>query len=186
MKVGPTLNGDSSWLIACARLDKHRTLPFKNLMIIHTRNKHLVCPTETIRGIIALTLLVGAVSLFIYSMDRDTVVEKQDFFYDSFEFFKTAFLMMIAFYFGGRSLEVLRTGTVGGFIPRFGNKKTTETPCPDDALDNAQQTDSPIEVAQVVAAATTDESSNPAQRGMAFVDNSCSHTNIRCTSSQRR
>lgn len=127
-------------------------------------------PNGTIRGIIALTLLVGAVSLFIYSMDRDTVVEKQDFFYDSFEFFKTAFLMMIAFYFGGRSLEVLRTGTVGGFIPRFGNKKTTEIPCPEEVTDNTPASDPPTEIPSIVAPLVTDEPSVPVQRGMALAD----------------
>lgn len=103
------------------------------------REQTLGLPNGTIRGIIALTLLFGAVSLFIYSMDKDTVVEKEDFFYDSFEFFKTAFLMMIAFYFGSRSLEVLRTGTVGGFISRFGKKKT-DTPCPENEPTDATST----------------------------------------------
>jgi len=123
------------------------------------QSQTLGLPNGTVRGIIALTLLFGAVSLFIFSMDRDVVVEKSDFFYDSFEFFKTAFLMMIAFYFGGRALEVLRTGTIGGFIPRFGNQNKPTNPCPEvePTTDNAPEGDIPTESELTALSAESDK-----------------------------
>lgn len=64
-------------------------------------------PPGTVRGAIALTLLFCAVGMMIYSMGQTGNVDSQ-FMQDNLEFFKTAFLMMIAFYFGSRSLEYLR------------------------------------------------------------------------------
>ncbi len=65
-------------------------------------------PPGTIRATLTLTLMIGAISLFIYSMGNSQIDEGDSFIYDNFEFFKTAFLMMIAFYFGSRSLEILK------------------------------------------------------------------------------
>jgi len=65
-------------------------------------------PPGTVRGMIAFTLLVGALGLLIVSFGMDNKMDEGGFFYDNFEFFKTAFLMMIAFYFGSRSLKYLR------------------------------------------------------------------------------
>ena len=65
-------------------------------------------PNGTVRGMIAFTLLFGAIALLIVSFDSNLFANQKTFFYDQFEFFKTAFLMMIAFYFGSRSLEYLR------------------------------------------------------------------------------
>ena len=64
-------------------------------------------PPGTVRGMIAFTLLFGAISLFIVSMGMDDVSD-DSFFWDHFEYFKTAFLMMIAFYFGSKSLKYLQ------------------------------------------------------------------------------
>ncbi len=64
-------------------------------------------PPGTVRGTIALTLLFCAVGMMIYSMGQTGNADSQ-FMQDNLEFFKTAFLMMIAFYFGSRSLEYLR------------------------------------------------------------------------------
>ncbi|WP_421918994.1 hypothetical protein [Marinifilum sp.] len=64
-------------------------------------------PGGTVRGMIAFSLLFGAIALLIVSFDPELFDEQQSFFFDQFEFFKTAFLMMIAFYFGSRSLEYL-------------------------------------------------------------------------------
>ncbi|AWW32118.1 sodium:proton antiporter [Echinicola strongylocentroti] len=73
------------------------------------RSQTFGLPPGTVRGMIAFTLLIGGMSLLIssYGMDYITNAEmalraKQ------FEFFETAFLMMIAFYFGDRSLKYLR------------------------------------------------------------------------------
>lgn len=79
-------------------------------------------PPGTVRGVIALTLLFCAIGMLVYSMGTNDSIATQSF-RDSLEFFKTAFLMMIAFYFGSRSLDALkerwkkeeptRTGTPG-------------------------------------------------------------------------
>ncbi|MFW5706265.1 MAG: N-acetylmuramidase domain-containing protein, partial [Bacteroidota bacterium] len=76
-------------------------------------------PPGTVRATLTLTLMVGAISLFIYSMGNSQIDEGDSFIYDNFEFFKTAFLMMIAFYFGSRSLEVLQRKS-GIITKRFG------------------------------------------------------------------
>lgn len=78
-------------------------------------------PPGTIRATLTLTLMIGAISLFIYSMGNSQIDEGESFIYDNFEFFKTAFLMMIAFYFGSRSLEILQNKS-GIITKRFGKK----------------------------------------------------------------
>lgn len=65
-------------------------------------------PGGTVRGMIAFTLLFGAIALLIVSFDPQLFDDQQSFFFNQFEFYKTAFLMMIAFYFGSRSLKYLR------------------------------------------------------------------------------
>ncbi|MFW5761691.1 MAG: N-acetylmuramidase family protein [Cyclobacteriaceae bacterium] len=65
-------------------------------------------PGGTVRGMIAFTLLFGGIAIMVVSMGMDTDLTANTFFWDHYEFFKTAFLMMIAFYFGSRSLEYLR------------------------------------------------------------------------------
>ncbi len=65
-------------------------------------------PSGTVRGMIALTLLFGAISLIVASFGEDGNIASDAFYWDHFEFFKTAFLMMIAFYFGNKSLKYLQ------------------------------------------------------------------------------
>ncbi len=65
-------------------------------------------PAGTVRGTIAVTLLVGSLAMMIASLGMDSRLNQNEFFVDNFEFFKTAFLMMIAFYFGNKSLEFLK------------------------------------------------------------------------------
>lgn len=87
-------------------------------------NQSLGLPPGTIRGTLALTLLIGGFSLFIFSMgDNSQIYEGDSFIYDSFDFFKTAFLMMIAFYFGTRSLEILQKNHKGIIQKRFGKQQ---------------------------------------------------------------
>lgn len=64
-------------------------------------------PVGTVRGSLALTLMVGGISMTIAAFGMDNVIEENAFLVDNFEFFKTAFLMMIAFYFGNKSLELM-------------------------------------------------------------------------------
>lgn len=66
-------------------------------------------PPGTVRATIAITVLVAGLSMLLVSFDKDaidhiSVHEKY------LEFFKTAFLMMIAFYFGTQSLKILKSG----------------------------------------------------------------------------
>ena len=68
-------------------------------------------PPGTVRGMIAFTLLFGAIALLIVSFGMKNEIEPGNFFMDQFEFFKTAFLMMVAFYFGSRSLKYLKSDT---------------------------------------------------------------------------
>lgn len=71
------------------------------------RSQTFGLPPGTVRGMIAFTLLMGGMSLLITSFGTgysgvDIALLRQQ-----FEFFETAFLMMIAFYFGDRSLKYL-------------------------------------------------------------------------------
>jgi len=65
-------------------------------------------PPGTVRGTIALTLLVVAVALVIASINEKSVLSSNSVLADHFDFLKDAFLMMIAFYFGAKSLDLLK------------------------------------------------------------------------------
>lgn len=65
-------------------------------------------PGGTVRGMIAFTLLFGSLALLIVSFGIDTNFQSNSFIIDQFDFFKKAFLMMIAFYFGTHSLKYLK------------------------------------------------------------------------------
>ena len=74
-------------------------------------------PPGTLRGTIALTLLVCSIALAIASLGMDSNIKVNTFLVDNFDFFKTAFLMMIAFYFGNKALESIgykSPGSVSG------------------------------------------------------------------------
>ncbi|MEI6140292.1 MAG: DUF5675 family protein [Mariniphaga sp.] len=106
-------------------IDRKYSGPTDNLY----QSESLGLPPGTIRGSIALTLMIGGLALFIYSMGSSSIQEGNSFIYDNFEFFKTAFLMMIAFYFGSKSLEILQKK--GGIIQkRFNetNSGNSDTP----------------------------------------------------------
>jgi hypothetical protein len=66
-------------------------------------------PPGTVRATLALTLLVGALALMLASLEMPYILEHNHFFIDNYEFLKTAFLMMVAFYFGNKSLEFLKS-----------------------------------------------------------------------------
>ncbi|MFY0627596.1 MAG: hypothetical protein JXR07_14935 [Reichenbachiella sp.] len=65
-------------------------------------------PPGTVRGMIAFSLLFGSIGLLIVSFGLKNEISPNSLFRDQFEFFKTAFLMMVAFYFGARSLKYLK------------------------------------------------------------------------------
>jgi hypothetical protein len=79
-------------------------------------------PPGTVRATIALTLLVGALALMLASLELPHKLEQNNFFIDNFEFIKTAFLMMVAFYFGNKSLDFLKSRS-----PVYGAKNATQT-----------------------------------------------------------
>lgn len=64
-------------------------------------------PPGTVRGMIAFTLLIGGMSLLIVSFGTEYTGAELALVRQQFEFFETAFLMMIAFYFGDKSLRYL-------------------------------------------------------------------------------
>ncbi len=64
-------------------------------------------PKGTIRGTLALTLMVGGLAMTIAALGMENSIKEDTFLVDNFDFFKTAFLMMIAFYFGNKSLEMI-------------------------------------------------------------------------------
>jgi len=76
-----------------------------------TKNPHfeqtLGLPEGTVRGTLALSLAVGALAMLVASLGIDNTMSANELFIDTFDFFKTAFLMMIAFYFGNKSLQYL-------------------------------------------------------------------------------
>ena len=82
--------------------------PMKEPEVNPNSDQSMGLPTGTIRAIIALTLLIAALALAIVYFGNDRSVKENEFFVDSLDFFKTAFLMMIAFYFGSKSLEFLK------------------------------------------------------------------------------
>lgn len=65
-------------------------------------------PNGTVRGMIAFTLLFGSIAMLVVSFGMKNEIQSSGFFIDQFDFFKKAFLMMIAFYFGNHSLKYLK------------------------------------------------------------------------------
>ncbi len=90
-------------------------------------------PPGTVRGMIAFTLLFGALSLLIVSFGEDGNIDRTSFYWDQFEFFKTAFLMMIAFYFGSHSLKYLQKGGNNNLASNAQNNSKQPTRDDDDA-----------------------------------------------------
>lgn len=65
-------------------------------------------PPGTIRGAIALSIVVGGLAVTVTALSFPEQSDCEDCFIDHFDFFKEAFLMVIAFYFGTKGLEILR------------------------------------------------------------------------------
>lgn len=89
------------------------------------KNETLGLPHGTVRGTIALTLLVGSLAMLIMaigavqpkptSMVTSSFTEGQSILFNRlFDFFVVAFQMMIAFYFGANSLKYLKGGKGDG------------------------------------------------------------------------
>ena len=80
------------------------------------KEETLGLPKGTVRGSLAITLMVGALAMVIYSIGLPTELKGDTFIADYFDFFKTAFLMMIAFYFGNKSLEAIGYKSKEGWV----------------------------------------------------------------------
>jgi magnesium-transporting ATPase (P-type) len=65
-------------------------------------------PPGTVRGTLALSVLVVAMAMMIASLAMPESMRESEVMIDHFEFLKTGFVMVIAFYFGTKSLEILR------------------------------------------------------------------------------
>ncbi|SEI86400.1 Protein of unknown function [Cyclobacterium xiamenense] len=94
------------------------------------RSQTFGLPPGTVRGMIAFTLLMGGMSLLIVSFGTQYSGADAALLSQQFEFFETAFLMMIAFYFGDKSLKYLQnrwTPKKGGENKESGSSATTST-----------------------------------------------------------
>jgi len=96
---------DQDWQGIRKRVDDHEEVYMPS--VNPNKDETLGLPKGTVRGSIALTLLVGALAMVIHALGLGTGISDDSFIVDYFDFFKTAFLMMIAFYFGNKSLETL-------------------------------------------------------------------------------
>ncbi len=83
----------------------------ESLVDIPTENPNkdetLGLPKGTVRGSLALSLMVSALAMTIAALGMDSTLPVNTLIVDNFDFIKTAFLMMIAFYFGHKSLELI-------------------------------------------------------------------------------
>ncbi len=94
-----------------ARERKELGLPFHEEDLILPdvnpyKGETLGLPNGTVRGTLALTLLVGGFAILIYSFDTNAPPMN-----DQFNFFLQAFTMMVAFYFGTKALSILESQT---------------------------------------------------------------------------
>lgn len=80
------------------------------------KGESLGLPPGTVRATLALTLLVGGLAMLIASFSFKSTYPANQLFVDNFEFIKTGFLMMIAFYFGAKSLDILRKTNMGNSV----------------------------------------------------------------------
>jgi hypothetical protein len=96
---------DDDWQKIEATDNTHPSV--QSRMVNPEKTESLGLPPGTVRGTIAITVLVGGLALFITSLGRNNILSSNQILVDYFDFFKNAFLMMIAFYFGAKSLETL-------------------------------------------------------------------------------
>jgi preprotein translocase subunit SecG len=95
-----------------AKLNRSKGLPYRKEDIDESqenpyKDETFGFPQGTVRGMIAFTLLYGAIAMLIVSFGVQNDPQSNVVFIDQLDFFKKAFLMMIAFYFGSHSLKYL-------------------------------------------------------------------------------
>ncbi len=85
-------------------------------------------PPGTVRGTIALSVLVGGMAMLVASLAMPGRLAQNEFLVDNFEYIKTAFLMVIAFYFGTKSLEFIsRKQVLGGASKDAGTSEASSS-----------------------------------------------------------
>lgn len=122
---------------------------------VRTENPHaeetLGLPKGTIRGTIALSLLVAGLAMTIYSMSLEPELKANSFIVDHLDFLKTAFLMMIAFYFGNKALE-----TIG-----YRSQRVIGSPNPNSSISNGGRSSLPPTSVPETPPATATTGSSP-------------------------
>ncbi|MCU0428176.1 MAG: hypothetical protein MUF71_21395 [Candidatus Kapabacteria bacterium] len=100
------------------------------------KDETLGLPNGTVRGTIALTLLVCSIALMIIGFDKEyaPILASQ------FDFFITAFQMMIAFYFGNKALDIFKDKPQGDTAPSLSNTPS-DTPAAASGVNSASDTD---------------------------------------------
>lgn len=120
-------------------------------------------PPGTVRGMIAFTLLFGALAMLLVSIGMQNTVNPSSTFWDQYEFFKKAFLMMIAFYFGSKSLQILKSNG-SGKVP--------------DKADNDQEVTAPKAPTSPTTLTATSVPTNPPSGGIGSKISQLLHTDI--------
>ncbi|MFO7822342.1 MAG: N-acetylmuramidase domain-containing protein [Cyclobacterium sp.] len=92
------------------------------------RSQTFGLPPGTVRGMIAFTLLMGGMALLIVSFGTQYTGVDAALLSQQFEFFETAFLMMIAFYFGDKSLKYLQNRWVPRDRPEENEGEESKSP----------------------------------------------------------
>jgi glucan phosphoethanolaminetransferase (alkaline phosphatase superfamily) len=99
------------WAIYFYNINRGRTF-VHGTVLHHDTNPNseetLGLPPGTVRGTLALSVLVLAMAMMIASLAMPASMKESEVMIDHFEFLKTGFVMVIAFYFGTKSLEILR------------------------------------------------------------------------------
>lgn len=105
------------------------------------RSQTFGLPPGTVRGMIAFTLLMGGMSLLITSFGSGYTGMDMALLSQQFEFFETAFLMMIAFYFGDRSLKYISQRWSGSGVPNIAGGPDPNPDGPGPNIDNKRGPD---------------------------------------------
>ena len=103
------------------------------------KEETLGLPPGTVRGIMAMSLLIGALAMMIAALGGNKDYDENKFFIENFEFFTTAFLMMIAFYFGDKSLKYLRQPKQGNDNEQTENYVSSQFPGTNNPANTEQE-----------------------------------------------
>lgn len=108
---------EDDWDDLKKKKDLGEDLPEDEPVVNPHAKETLGLPPGTVRGTIAVSLLIAGLAMLIASFQLDQTYDSNSLFVDNFEFIKTAFLMMIAFYFGDKSLKAIGERNQGVYKP---------------------------------------------------------------------